>query len=50
MQRSKIHKLFKDGQLSYEDEKFSYIAVSKLKHDKNVGILGLPKLQIELLT
>ena len=29
VQRSKIHKLFKDGQLSYEDEKFSYIAFSK---------------------
>lgn len=29
VQRSKIHKLFKDGQLSYEDEKFSYVAFSK---------------------
>ena len=36
MQRSKIHKLFKDGQLSYEDEKFSYIAFSK-KAVKNNG-------------
>ncbi len=31
VQRSKIHKILKNGQAPYEDEKFSYIAFSKTK-------------------
>lgn len=31
IQRTKIHKILKDGDAPYEDEKFSYIAVSKEK-------------------
>ncbi len=31
VQRSKVHKKLKDGSCPYEDEKFSYIAVSKKK-------------------
>lgn len=29
VERTKVHKLLKDGELPYEDEKFSYIAISK---------------------
>lgn len=31
VQRTKIHKILKDGDAPYEDEKFSYIAISKEK-------------------
>lgn len=34
VQRSKIHKKLKDGSSPYEDEKFSYIAVSKKECEK----------------
>ena len=37
MERTKLHKLLKDAELSYEDEKFSYIVISKEKCD-NSGI------------
>lgn len=33
--RSKLHKLLKEGDSPYEDEKFSYIAVSKIPVNKN---------------
>lgn len=33
IQRTKMHKLLKDGEAPYEDEKFSYIAISKGKID-----------------
>lgn len=35
MERSKIHKLVKNAELPYEDEKFSYIAISKEKYDNS---------------
>lgn len=37
MERTKLHKLLKNAELPYEDEKFSYIAISKEKCD-NSGI------------
>lgn len=43
IQRTKIHKLLKDGDVPYEDEKFSYIAISKQKIDTpNSRILRHP--------
>ena len=33
MERTKIHKLLKNAELSYEDEKFSYIVISNEKYD-----------------
>ena len=39
--RTKVHKLLKEGEAPYEDEKFSYIAVSKMKTDKKDRILKL---------
>ena len=43
IQRTKIHKLLKDGDVPYEDEKFSYIAVSKQKvNHQNSRILRHP--------
>lgn len=35
--RSRLHKQVKEGGLSYEDEKFSYIAVSRIKHEAASG-------------
>ena len=43
--RTKVHKLLKDGEAPYEDEKFSYIAVSKMKTDKKDRILRHPKIE-----
>ena len=37
MERTKVHKLLKNAELPYEDEKFSYIAISKEFYD-NSGI------------
>ena len=37
MERTKLHKLLKNAELPYEDEKFSYIAISKESCD-NSGI------------
>lgn len=43
IQRTKIHKILKDGDAPYEDEKFSYIAVSKQKiKNQNSRILRHP--------
>lgn len=49
--RSKTHKLLKEGEVPYEDEKFSYIAISKFKTRKieNV-ILRHPKIESEKIT
>lgn len=33
MERTKIHKILKNAELSYEDEKFSYIVISKDKYN-----------------
>ena len=35
MERTKVHKLLKNAELPYEDEKFSYIAISKEKYDNS---------------
>ena len=43
--RTKVHKLLKEGEAPYEDEKFSYIAVSKMKTDKKDRILRHPKIE-----
>ena len=50
VQRTKIHKYLKDAEIGFEDEKFSYIAIStskqKLNIDKNLKrILRHPKIQ-----
>ncbi len=43
IQRNKIHKLLKDGNVPYEDEKFSYIAVCKQEvNHENSRILRHP--------
>ncbi len=46
MERTKVHKLLKSADLPYEDEKFSYIAISKEKCD-NSGIRILRHPMIE---
>lgn len=46
MERTKVHKLLKNADLPYEDEKFSYIAISKEKYD-NSGIRILRHPMIE---
>ena len=46
MERTKVHKLLKSADLPYEDEKFSYIAISKEKYD-NSGIRILRHPMIE---
>ena len=43
--RTKVHKLLKEGEAPYEDEKFSYIAVSKMKTDKKDRILRHPQIE-----
>lgn len=45
--RSKVHKFLKKGDVPYEDEKFSYIAVSKSKFDINniARVLRHPKIE-----
>ena len=46
MERTKVHKLLKNADLPYEDEKFSYIAISKENYD-NTGIRILRHPMIE---
>ena len=46
MERTKVHKVLKNADLPYEDEKFSYIAISKEKYD-NSGIRILRHPMIE---
>lgn len=50
--RSKIHKLLKSGEVPYEDEKFSYIAVCKYKFNSNniVRVLRHPKIEAGKIT
>lgn len=44
LQRTKFHKLIKEGDLGYEDEKYSYIAASKVKAEPyNARILATPE-------
>lgn len=44
--RSKIHKILKDGDAPYEDEKFSYIAISKIHINQETAvILRHPKIE-----
>lgn len=44
--RTKIHKQLKDGIVPYEDEKFSYIAFSKIPYKKaEIRILRHPKIE-----
>lgn len=44
--RSKIHKILKDGDVPYEDEKFSYIAISKIPiNQTGAVILRHPKIE-----
>ncbi len=44
LQRTKFHKLIKEGDLGYEDEKFSYIAASKVPAQPyNARILATPE-------
>ena len=35
MERTKVHKVLKNADLPYEDEKFAYIAISKEKYDNS---------------
>ena len=50
--RTKIHKMLKNGDVPYEDEKFSYIAVSKEKIEKGdfARILRHPKIESGKIT
>ena len=50
--RTKIHKLLKNGDVPYEDEKFSYIAVSKEKIEKEdfARVLRHPKIESGKIT
>ena len=50
--RTKIHKLLKNGDVPYEDEKFSYIAVSKDKFEKEdfARVLRHPKIESGKIT
>ena len=49
--RSKVHKILKDGETPYEDEKFSYIAISKFETDKLDGVvLRHPKIESGKIT
>ena len=43
--RTKVHKMLKEGDAPYEDEKFSYIAISKTKTEKVNRILRNPKIE-----
>ena len=46
MDRTKVHKLLKNADLPYEDEKFSYIAISKEKYDNSgMRILRHPRIE-----
>jgi ribosomal protein RSM22 (predicted rRNA methylase) len=35
LERTKLHKLLKEGSLGYEDEKFSYLVITKTKNEQN---------------
>lgn len=50
--RTKIHKILKNGDVPYEDEKFSYIAVSKDKVEKEefARVLRHPKIESGKIT
>ena len=50
--RTKIHKMLKNGDVPYEDEKFSYIAVSKEKIEKGdfARVLRHPKIESGKIT
>ncbi len=49
--RSKAHKILKDGEIPYEDEKFSYIAISKFETEKLDGVvLRHPKIESGKIT
>ena len=50
--RTKIHKMLKNGDVPYEDEKFSYIAVSKEKIEKYdfARVLRHPKIESGKIT
>lgn len=50
--RTKIHKLLKSGDVPYEDEKFSYIAVSKEMFEKSdfARVLRHPKIESGKIT
>ena len=52
LSRTKIHKLLKNGDVPYEDEKFSYIAVCKEKFEKvnYVRVLRHPKIESGKIT
>ena len=45
--RSKVHKMLKNGDVPYEDEKFSYISVSKEEFDDTSIMRVLRHPQIE---
>lgn len=47
VQRTKIHKYLKDAEIGFEDEKFSYIAISKFKFENKdcKRILRHPKIE-----
>lgn len=50
VQRNKIHKLLKDGDVPFEDEKFSYIAISKKAYGKPKSrILRHPIIQNKMI-
>lgn len=50
--RTRIHKMLKNGDVPYEDEKFSYIAVSKEKIEKGdfARVLRHPKIECGKIT
>ena len=50
--RTKIHKLLKNGDVPYEDEKFSYVSVSKDSFEKEdfIRILRHPKIESGKIT
>ena len=43
--RTKVHKLLKEGEVPYEDEKFAYITISRIKTKKADRILRHPKIE-----
>ena len=40
-----MHKLLKEGEVPYEDEKFAYITISRIKTKKADRILRHPKIE-----
>lgn len=50
VQRTKIHKILKDGDVPFEDEKFSYIAISKQEYNNaRARILRHPIIQNKMI-